>query len=113
ARRGSGLHDGVDFSGPIGSAFRAVHGGTVTRTGGSNPWNDFKDLGNIITVKSSDGFQEIYQEFGNAGNIKVHTGDQIKTGQVLGTLGHLAGHDVHVHVGVSKGSLWNHGGYSH
>ncbi|MBU9788894.1 transglycosylase SLT domain-containing protein, partial [Lentilactobacillus sp. G22-6] len=32
---------------------------------------------------------------------------------VLGTLGHLAGHDVHVHVGVSKGSLWNHGGYSH
>lgn len=113
ARRGRGLHDGVDFAGPIGSAFRAVHGGTVTRTGGSNPWNDFKDLGNIITVKSSDGFQEIYQEFGNAGNIKVHTGDQIKTGQVLGTLGHLAGHDVHVHVGVSKGSLWNHGGYSH
>lgn len=113
ARRGSGLHDGVDFAGPIGSVFRAVHGGTVTRTGGSNPWNDFKDLGNIITVKSDDGFQEIYQEFGNTGNIKVHTGDQIKTGQALGTLGRLAGHDVHVHVGVSRGSLWNHGGYSH
>lgn len=113
ARRGKGIHDGVDFSGPAGSAIRAVHGGTVTRTGASNPWNDYKDLGSIITVKSDDGYQEIYQEFGTNKNIKVHTGDQIKTGQAIATLGHLAGHEMHVHVGVSKGSLWNHGGYSH
>lgn len=113
ARRGKGIHDGVDFSGPAGSAIRAVHGGTVTRTGTSNPWNDYKDLGSIITVKSNDGYQEIYQEFGTNKNIKVHTGDQIKTGQAIATLGHLAGHEMHVHVGVSKGSLWKHGGYSH
>lgn len=113
ARRGKGIHDGVDFSGPAGSAIRAVHGGTVTRTGASNPWNDYKDLGSIITVKSDDGYQEIYQEFGTNKNIKVHTGDQIKTGQAIATLGHLAGHEMHVHVGVSKGSLWKHGGYSH
>ncbi|MBV0930449.1 phage tail tape measure protein [Lentilactobacillus sp. IMAU92037] len=113
ARRGKGIHDGVDFSGPAGSAIRAVHGGTVTRTGTSNPWNDYKDLGSIITVKSDDGYQEIYQEFGTNKNIKVHTGDQIKTGQAIATLGHLAGHEMHVHVGVSKGSLWKHGGYSH
>ncbi|GEO70433.1 phage tail tape measure protein [Levilactobacillus acidifarinae] len=113
ASRGSGVHDGVDFSGAIGSAFRAVHGGTVAHIGPDNHWHDFKDLGNIIEVHSDDGFQEIYQEFGNMGNIKVSKGDQVKTGQVLGTLGHLAGHDVHVHVGVSKGSLWTHGGYSH
>lgn len=112
-RRGKGIHDGVDFSGPVGSAIRAVHGGTVTRTGASNPWNDYKDLGSIITVKSDDGYQEIYQEFGTNKNIKVHTGDQIKTGQAIATLGHLAGHEMHVHVGVSKGSLWKHGGYSH
>ncbi|EHM01276.1 peptidase, M23 family [Lentilactobacillus parafarraginis F0439] len=113
ARRGKGIHDGVDFSGPAGSAIRAVHGGTVTRTGASNPWNDYKDLGSIITVKSDDGYQEIYQEFGTNKNIKVHTGDQIKAGQAIATLGHLAGHEMHVHVGVSKGSLWKHGGYSH
>ncbi|MBZ3776449.1 phage tail tape measure protein [Lentilactobacillus otakiensis] len=113
ARRGKGIHDGVDFSGPAGSAIRAVHGGIVTRTGTSNPWNDYKDLGSIITVKSDDGYQEIYQEFGNNKNIKVRTGDQIKTGQAIATLGHLAGHEMHVHVGVSKGSLWKHGGYSH
>lgn len=113
ASRGSGVHDGVDFSGAVGSAFRAVHGGTVAHIGPDNHWHDFKDLGNIIEVHSDDGFQEIYQEFGNMSNIKVSKGDQVKTGQVLGTLGHLAGHDVHVHVGVSKGSLWDHGGYSH
>lgn len=113
ASRGNGVHDGVDFSGPVGSAFRAVHGGTVARTGGHNPWNDFKDLGNIIEVRSDDGFEEIYQEFGPTSSIGVHTGDTVKTGQVLGHLGRLNGHDVHVHVGVSKGSLWNHGGYSH
>ena len=113
ARRGNGIHDGVDFSGAAGSSIRAVHGGTVTRTGASDPWNDYKDLGSIITVKSDDGYQEIYQEFGTNKNIRVHTGDQIKTGQAIATLGHLAGHEMHVHVGVSKGSLWNHGGYSH
>lgn len=113
ARRGNGLHDGNDFAGPVGSAFRAVHGGTVKRTGGNNPWHDFKDLGNIIEVDSDDGYNEIYQEFGPKSSIGVKVGDTVKTGQVLGHLGHLAGHDVHVHVGVSKGSLWDHGGYSH
>lgn len=113
AGRSGGIHDGVDFSGSIGSAFRAVHGGTVAHIGPDTHWHDFKDLGNIIEVHSDDGFQEIYQEFGGMKNIHVSKGDQVKTGQVLGTLGHLPGHDVHVHVGVSKGSLWNHGGYSH
>lgn len=112
ASRGSGVHDGVDFSGPIGSAFKAVHGGTVIRTGGSNPWHDFKDLGNIIEVKSDDGFHEIYQEFGPMSSIGVNVGDQVKTGQTLGHLGHLAGHDVHVHVGVSK-DPWHSNGYGH
>lgn len=113
AGRSGGIHDGVDFTGSIGSAFRAVHGGTVAHIGPDTHWHDFKDLGNIIEVHSDDGFQEIYQEFGGMKNIHVSKGDQVKTGQVLGTLGHLPGHAVHVHVGVSKGSLWNHGGYSH
>lgn len=111
AARKGGIHDGVDFSGAAGTAIKAVHGGTVVLTGASNPWNDYKDLGDIITVKSDDGYQEIYQEFGK--NIKVHPGQQIRTGQTIATLGNLPGHDLHVHVGVSKGSLWNHGGSSH
>ena len=109
ASRSSGSHDGVDFSGPLGSAIRAVHGGTVTRTG--KPVWDYAALGDVITVKSDDGWQEIYQEFGGMNNIKVHTGQTIKPGQKIATLGPLngAGNGPHVHIGVSHGSLWNHG----
>ncbi|MFS8170933.1 peptidoglycan DD-metalloendopeptidase family protein, partial [Lactiplantibacillus plantarum] len=69
-------------------------------------------LGDVITVASDDGYQEIYQEFGGMNNIKTSTGDIIKTGQKIATLGHLngAGSGSHVHIGVSHGSLWDHGG---
>lgn len=95
-------HDGVDFSGPLGSAIRAIHGGTVSRIGGVG----ISDLGKVIIVKSDDGFQEIYQEFGGMGNIKVGVGDTIKTGQRIATLGKLVGtgSGSHVHIGVTKGN---------
>lgn len=95
-------HDGVDFSGPLGSAIRAIHGGTVSRIGGVG----ISDLGKVIIVKSDDGFQEIYQEFGGLGNIKVGVGDTIKTGQRIATLGKLVGtgSGSHVHIGVTKGN---------
>ncbi|AYM03153.1 phage tail tape measure protein [Levilactobacillus brevis] len=95
-------HDGVDFSGPLGSAIRAIHGGTVSRIGGVG----IPDLGKVIIVKSDDGFQEIYQEFGGMGNIKVGVGDTIKTGQRIATLGNLVGtgSHSHVHIGVTKGN---------
>lgn len=95
-------HDGVDFSGPLGSAIRAIHGGTVSRIGGVG----IPDLGKVIIVKSDDGFQEIYQEFGGMNNIKVDVGDTIKTGQRIATLGKLVGtgSGSHVHIGVTKGN---------
>ncbi|MCT3567630.1 phage tail tape measure protein [Levilactobacillus brevis] len=95
-------HDGVDFSGPLGSVIRAIHGGTVSRIGGVG----ISDLGKVIIVKSDDGFQEIYQEFGGMGNIKVGVGDTIKTGQRIATLGKLVGtgSGSHVHIGVTKGN---------
>ncbi|MFC6208329.1 aggregation-promoting factor C-terminal-like domain-containing protein [Levilactobacillus tongjiangensis] len=95
-------HDGVDFSGPLGSAIRAIHGGTVSRIGGVG----IPDLGKVIIVKSDDGFQEIYQEFGGMGNIKVGVDDTIKTGQRIATLGKLVGtgSGSHVHIGVTKGN---------
>ncbi|WPP08518.1 phage tail tape measure protein [Pediococcus inopinatus] len=114
ASRLFGTHDGVDFSGKLGSAITAVHGGTVTHIGKPLHGWPYSQLGDVITVKSSDGYQEIYQEFGDMGNIKVSTGDEIKTGQKIATLGRLngAGSGAHVHIGVSKGSLWDHGGGS-
>lgn len=95
-------HDGVDFSGPLGTAIRAVHGGKVVKTGGTG----ISDLGKVIIVKSDDGFEEIYQEFGGMKNIKVGVGDTIRTGQKIATLGTLvgAGSGPHVHIGVTKGN---------
>lgn len=114
ASRSFGTHDGVDFSGPLGSAIDAVHGGTVAQTGRPGHGWPYSQLGDIIWVKSNDGYQEIYQEFGGMKNIKVSQGDQIKTGQKIATLGNLngAGSGAHVHIGVSKGSVWDHGGSS-
>ncbi|MGF7436754.1 phage tail tip lysozyme [Lentilactobacillus senioris] len=105
-------HDGVDFGAALGTPFRAMHGGTVTKTGPTG-WGGGA-LGNVITIKSDDGWQEIYQEFGSSKNIKVSVGDVVKPGQVIGTLGALqgAGSGAHLHVGVSHGSLWDHGGTS-
>lgn len=110
APRSFGSHDGVDFSGPMGSSILAVHGGKVTRIG--NPVWGKSELGDVITVASDDGWQEIYQEFGGMNNIKVNKGDVIKTGQRIATLGALngAGSGSHVHIGVAHGSLWDHGG---
>lgn len=114
AARSFGSHDGVDFSGSLGSAIKAVHGGTVAQTGKPGHGWPYSQLGDIIWVKSADGYQEIYQEFGDMGNIKVSTGDTIKTGQTIATLGKLngSGSGAHVHIGVSKGSVWDHGGSS-
>lgn len=110
--RDGGSHDGVDFGAALGTPFHAMHGGVVTRAG--NPVWAPGALGKVITVKSDDGYQEIYQEFGGMRNIKVSVGDKVKTGQILGTLGPLngAGSGAHLHVGVSHGSLWDHGGTS-
>lgn len=112
ASRSFGSHDGVDFSGPLGSPILAVHGGKVTHTGRPLHGWPYSQLGDVITVASDDGYQEIYQEFGGMNNIKTSTGDIIKTGQKIATLGRLngAGSGSHVHIGVSHGSLWDHGG---
>lgn len=111
AARSFGGHDGVDFSSSLGSGILAVHGGKVTHTGRPLHGWPYSQLGDVITVASDDGYQEIYQEFGGMNNIKVSTGDVIKTGQRIATLGNLngAGSGAHVHIGVSHGSLWDHG----
>lgn len=105
-------HDGVDFGAALGTPFKAMHGGTVTRAG-TPVWAPGA-LGKVITIKSDDGWQEIYQEFGQMKNIKVSKGDNVKTGQTIGTLGPLngSGSGAHLHVGVAHGSLWDHGGTS-
>ena len=113
--RGGGKHDGVDYSAAVGHKIRAVHGGTVTRVGQSpEGWRQY--IGGVIVVKSKDGYQEVYQEFGllgGGGKAYVHKGQKVKTGEVIAKLGSKdtevstsAWQGAHVHIGISKRSVF-------
>lgn len=110
--RGGGAHDGNDFSASVGTAFHAMHGGTVIRVGGAPAgWGP---VGYNIVTRDSTGKEIIYQEFGNAKDVKVHKGQHVKTGDVLGKLGRSGlGTGPHLHVGLTNGgSVWGRNGMS-
>ncbi|WP_235022203.1 tape measure protein [Pediococcus pentosaceus] len=110
--RGGGVHDGNDFSARVGTAFHAMHGGTVIRVGGAPAgWGP---VGYNIVTRDSTGKEIIYQEFGNAKDVRVHQGQHVKTGDTLGVLGHSGlGTGPHLHVGLTKGgSVWSRNGMS-
>ncbi|KAF0508373.1 peptidoglycan DD-metalloendopeptidase family protein [Pediococcus acidilactici] len=110
--RGGGVHDGNDFSARVGTPFHAMHGGTVIRVGGAPAgWGP---VGYNIVTRDSTGKEIIYQEFGNARDVRVHKGQHVKTGDVLGKLGRSGlGTGPHLHVGLTNGgSVWNRNGMS-
>ena len=110
--RGGGAHDGNDFSARIGTPFHAMHGGTVIRVGGAPAgWGP---VGYNIVTRDSTGKEIIYQEFGNAKDVRVHRGQHVKTGDTLGVLGRSGlGTGPHLHVGLTNGgSVWNRNGMS-
>lgn len=110
--RGGGVHDGNDFSARVGTPFHAMHGGTVIHVGGAPAgWGP---VGYNIVTRDSTGKEIIYQEFGNAKDVRVHKGQHVKTGDVLGVLGRSGlGTGPHLHVGLTNGgSVWNRNGMS-
>jgi tape measure domain-containing protein len=111
-RGGGRVHDGNDFSARVGTPFHAMHGGTVIRVG--NPPSGWGDVGYNIVTRDSTGKEIIYQEFGHAKDVRVHKGQHVKTGDVLGVLGRSGlGTGPHLHVGLTNGgSVWSRGGYS-
>ncbi|WEA57317.1 tape measure protein [Pediococcus pentosaceus] len=110
--RGGGVHDGNDFSARVGTAFHAMHGGTVIRVGGAPAgWGP---VGYNIVTRDSTDKEIIYQEFGNAKDVRVHKGQKVKTGDTLGVLGRSGlGTGPHLHVGLTNGgSVWGRSGMS-
>ncbi|MHA7621984.1 peptidoglycan DD-metalloendopeptidase family protein [Pediococcus acidilactici] len=110
--RGGGVHDGNDFSARIGTPFHAMHGGTVIRVGGAPAgWGP---VGYNIVTRDSTGKEIIYQEFGHAKDVRVHKGQHVKTGDILGVLGRSGlGTGPHLHVGLTNGgSVWSRSGMS-
>lgn len=110
--RSGGVHDGNDFSAKVGTPFHAMHGGTVIRVGGAPAgWGP---VGYNIVTRDSTGKEIIYQEFGNAKDVRVHKGQKVKTGDTLGVLGRSGlGTGPHLHVGLTNGgSVWGRSGMS-
>jgi len=72
------FRNGIDIDVAEGTGIVAVYGGQVLYTG----W--FRGYGNLIIV---DHGGEYYTLYGHAAEIKVKEGDEIKQGQLIGTVG--------------------------
>lgn len=96
--RTNGFHDGLDFGSVDhpGSEVHAVHGGTVTRIDWGNG-----GIGYYVVITDSSGLNCEYQEaFLNRSNISVTTGQQVKTGDVIGIRTNN-----HLHLGITRASI--------
>lgn len=101
-RNGHTFHDGFDWSFGMngvhsGSTVYAVHDGTVTHVAYAAGLDEY------VWVHSDDGYNEVYQETFDKSDIKVHEGQHVNAGDVIGTA-HLNGH---MHLGITKESDFN------
>lgn len=90
-RGGQDFHDGFDFGASVYNGnVLSVHPGTVHAIGADLGWW-------YIWVKSNDGYNEVYQEGFNQGDIYVHVGQQVNVGTPLArvTLDHT-------HLGITN-----------
>jgi murein DD-endopeptidase MepM/ murein hydrolase activator NlpD len=75
---GSAWHAGLDFSAKPGTAVQAAAGGVVI-------YADFRpDYGNTVEINHGDGYVTRYA---HQQELKVTTGDVVKRGQTIGTVG--------------------------
>ncbi|MEM1455574.1 transglycosylase SLT domain-containing protein [Pediococcus pentosaceus] len=106
---GYSAHDGVDYSGS--KTVHAMHGGIVSYVGGPpSGWGGANGIGQNLVIKANDAsviYQELNGKYGSGADILVKKGDKVSTGQAIARLGPSG---THVHVGVSKGSPFNHSG---
>ncbi|WP_267202624.1 peptidoglycan DD-metalloendopeptidase family protein [Limosilactobacillus kribbianus] len=96
--RQNGFHDGLDFGSVDhpGSEVHAIHGGTVKIVGytAGLDWYCVVDTGEYLVV---------YQEaFASKSNIRVHEGQEISTGDVIGIR-----NTAHVHIGITRNHNFN------
>ena len=76
------VHTGVDISSPVGTQVTALTGGTVTAV-------EQDDLmGTTVTISHGEGLESIYSNL--ALEPTVETGDTVRVGQVIGSVGTTA-----------------------
>jgi murein DD-endopeptidase MepM/ murein hydrolase activator NlpD len=89
---------GINISLPQGTPIKAAEAGVVAYAG-----SEVKGFGNLVMIRHSDGWVSVY---GNASEIKVKRGDEIKRGQVIALSGQSG--DVsapQLHFELRKGSV--------
>lgn len=82
-------HNGIDFAGQEGIEVTSASNGTVIFAG--------KKIGNTIIVNVGKGYQITYAHLQD---ISVKRGDKIKTGNLIGHLGHTGTVNPHLHFEV-------------
>ncbi len=76
--RGVKPHEGIDIDNASGTPIKAAGAGVVTFTGYTNGY------GNTIVISHGSGYQTKYAHLSGIG---VNTGDTVKKGQVIGSMG--------------------------
>lgn len=85
-------HPGVDIAVPTGTEIRAAGSGIVVEV------HENEEYGQFLRVQHSDGYETLY---GHASSVRVRTGDQVETGQVValsGNSGRSTGPHLHFEV---------------
>ncbi|MDR7279357.1 murein DD-endopeptidase MepM/ murein hydrolase activator NlpD [Catenuloplanes atrovinosus] len=88
------VHPGIDLAAREGTAYKAVHGGTVKLAG----W--YGGYGYAVIVDHGDGVETIY---GHSSQLMVQVGQQVKAGDTLGLVGdtgHSYGSHLHLEIHV-------------
>jgi murein DD-endopeptidase MepM/ murein hydrolase activator NlpD len=82
------LHAGVDLAAPEGTAYKAVHAGTVKL---ASWWGGY---GNAIVIDNGNGIETIY---GHSSKLLVKVGQKVNAGDVIGLVGNT-GHSFGAHL---------------
>lgn len=113
-RPGQGTHNAGDWAsgnawdikGPVGSDVHSITNGVVTKlrvAGGGIKRSGVKVIfGDQLTIKSNDGKPDVFYTHIKA---TVSVGQQVKEGDVVGTIIAMGGIPSHVHIGLSDGSI--------
>ncbi|MBU3927970.1 MAG: M23 family metallopeptidase [Bacteroidetes bacterium] len=89
------FHAGVDFSAPRGTPIYSSGSGKVIRTSKAS-----RGYGNTITIDHGFGYQTFYAHIQD---IKVKIGEEVKRGQLIGTVGNTGKSTApHLHYEVKK-----------
>lgn len=94
--RGMIPHTGIDIGVPENTILRTISDGVVEKVfdGTGAAWS----LGNGVKIRLPDGKKAIY---GHMNEVKIHTGERIKEGQIIGLSGNTGNSTgAHLHFGL-------------